>query len=203
VSRIRYSLVLPPRVAPFRLTASRLGGHYRPMRSTGLRAAVVPFLLVCAGSTSAPATRGAPPVVKIAPAPPGAQTYRCTGSRFNLFGNSNGQATQNNAKAPTFATKGKSYCVVSLATYHWNGGQGAAPGSIGLTVVSGLGRKGQTLGPLAAVGSAGQGGAADVNWTADAGQPIVINGTYDARTPIRAPGRGTPRRAAAGSAPSP
>jgi hypothetical protein len=148
------------------------------MRSTGLRAAVVPFLLLCAGSTAALATRGAPPIVKIAPAPPGAQTYRCTGSRFNLFGNSNGQATQNNAKPPTFTTKGKTYCVVSLATYHWNGGQGAAPGSIGLTVISGLGSKGQTLGPLAATGSPGQGGAADVNWTADAGQPIVINGTY-------------------------
>jgi len=139
---------------------------------------LVALLLLCAGSTAALATRGAPPVVKIAPAPPGAQTYRCTGSRFNLFGNSNGQAVQNGGKAPSFSTKGKTYCVVSLATYHWNGGNGQAPGSIGLTVVSGLGGAGQTLGPLAAVGSAGQGGTANVNWTADAGQPLVIDGTY-------------------------
>ncbi|HTZ06180.1 MAG TPA: hypothetical protein VMB53_10525, partial [Gaiellaceae bacterium] len=108
-----------------------------------MRVTAVALLLLCAGSTAALATRGAPPVVRIAPAPPGAQTFRCTGSRFNLFGNSNGQPVRNGGKAPTFSTKGKTYCVVSLATYHWNGGNGQAPGSIGLTVVSGLGGAGQ------------------------------------------------------------
>jgi len=78
----------------------------------------------------------------------------------------------------TFSTGKKTYCVSSIATYHWNSGNGATAGSIGLKVVSGLGGKGNVLGPLAATGSAGQGGAPDVNWTATASQPVVIDGSY-------------------------
>jgi hypothetical protein len=135
--------------------------------------AVIAALLLVAGS----ATSGPPPP-RIAPAVPGLQTYTCVGKQLRLFDNSNRQGTQNGGKPPAFTTRGKTYCVAAVATYHWNGGHGAAPGTIGLRVVSGLGGKGNVLGPLAATGSAGQGGAANANWTANAGQPIVIDGSY-------------------------
>jgi hypothetical protein len=120
----------------------------------------------------------APPPSRIAPGIPGAQSYRCSGSPTTLFDDSNAQGVQNGGKPASFTTKGKTYCLASLTTYHWNDGKGAAPGSIGLKVLSGLGGAGNTLGPLAAVGSAGQGGVANVNWTAAAAQPVVLNGRY-------------------------
>ena len=128
-------------------------------------------------STGAPAT-GAGPPSRIAPGVPGKPTYRCGGAQTTLFDNSNTGGVLNGGKPPAFSTRGKTYCLVSLGTYHWNSGQGMLPGSIGLKVVSGLGGRGNTLGPLAATASAGQGGALNVNWSATAGQPIVINGTY-------------------------
>jgi hypothetical protein len=127
---------------------------------------------------AASATVAAPPPGRIAPGVPGKPTYRCGGSQITLFDNSNTGGVLNGGTAPTFSTKGKAYCLSSLGTYHWNNAQGAAPGTIGLRVVLGLGGRGNLLGPLAATGSPGQGGAPDVNWTAAAAQPIVLNGTY-------------------------
>ncbi len=128
-------------------------------------------------STAAFARSSAPPS-RIAPGLPGSTTYRCVGGQIKLFDNSNGQGVQNGGKPPTFSTNGRTYCLNSVTTYHWNTGQGASPGTIGLKVVSGLGGAGNILGPLAATGSAGQGGAANVNWSVTAAQPIVINGSY-------------------------
>jgi PKD repeat protein len=104
------------------------------------------------------------------PPPP---AYKCSGTQIKLFDNSNGGGVLNGGKPPGFNTNGKAYCVVSITTYHWNNGQGKAPGTIGLTGSS-------TVGPFAAKGSAGQGGAPNVNWTATApaGKPAVIDGTY-------------------------
>jgi hypothetical protein len=133
--------------------------------------------LLCAGSTAAFATRATTPP-RLAPAVPGATSYRCTGAQLKLFDNSNGQGIMNGASAPTFSTKGHAYCLSQIATYHWNNGTGATPGTIGLTVVSGLGGAGNVLGPLAATGSSGQGGAQNVNWTASAATPIVLDGSY-------------------------
>jgi PKD repeat protein len=90
-----------------------------------------------------------------------------------LFDNSNGGGVLNGGKAPSFDTKGKAYCVTSIVTYHWNSGLGKTPGTIGLTGTS-------KVGPFKAVGSAGQGGARNVNWTATVATttPVVIDGTY-------------------------
>ena len=131
-------------------------------------------LLVAASASAALATGRS----KIAPGIPGATTYSCTGAQVKLFDNSNGGGVQNGGKPAVFTTKKRTYCLASITTYHWNNGQGATPGTIGLKVVAGLGGAGNTLGPLAATGSAGQGGAPNVNWTATAGQPIVLDGSY-------------------------
>jgi PKD repeat protein len=100
-------------------------------------------------------------------------SYSCTGSQIKLFDNSNGGGVLNAAKPPSFSTKGRAYCLVSLTTYHWNNGQGKAPGTIGLTGSS-------TAGPFKATGSAGQGGVPNVNWTVNVptAKPVVINGSY-------------------------
>ncbi|HSX22238.1 MAG TPA: PKD domain-containing protein, partial [Gaiellaceae bacterium] len=118
-------------------------------------------------------TGGAGACLKAAPPPPPAK-YRCTGNQIKLFDNSNGNGVLNGAKPPSFSTKGKSYCVTQIDTYHWNNGKGATPGWLGL--------KGPTtVGPARATGSAGQGGAKNVNWTLNISQskPAVINGTYE------------------------
>ena len=114
-------------------------------------------------------TGGAAACFKSAPPP----KATCTGQQFKLFDNSNGFGVQNGGKPPTFSTKGKSYCVVSITTYHWNNGKGQTPGWLGLTGSS-------TVGPSRASGSAGQGGAPNVNWTLNIPQskPAIINGTY-------------------------
>jgi hypothetical protein len=153
----------------------RLTGQRRRLLRLVLTAAVLAGAVLAAGSATA---RVVGPPSKLAPAIPGTQSYRCTGSAVKLFDNSNGQGVQNGGKPAAFTTKGKTYCLASLTTYHWNNGQGMAPGTIGLTVLSGFGGAGNTLGPLAAGGSAGQGGVANANWTATAALPVVLNGTY-------------------------
>jgi hypothetical protein len=50
--------------------------------------------------------------------------------------------------------------VTAITTYHWNDGQGAEPGYIGLVDANGL-----VYGPWAADGSPGQGGVRDAYWT--------------------------------------
>jgi hypothetical protein len=112
-----------------------------------------------------------------APPKPVPAAYRCTGSKLKLFDNSNIGGVLNGGTPPSFSTKGKAYCLVQLVTYHWNGAQGATPGTIGLGGATGV------LGPWKARGSAGQGGAPNVNWTATVptARPTVINGTYTCR----------------------
>ena len=107
--------------------------------------------------------------------------YKCTGGQVTLLNNSNVFGVQNGGTPPSFNTNGLPYCVRQLITYHWNNGQGKAPGTIGLGVLSGLGGAGKMLGPFTATGSSGQGAAPNVNWTASipaSGKPVVINGTY-------------------------
>jgi hypothetical protein len=72
----------------------------------------------------------------ITPAP-SAQTaaaagYKCVGNQITLFDNSNTSLVANGGSPPTFSTNGKAYCLVSVSTYHWNGGKGATPGRIGI-----------------------------------------------------------------------
>ncbi|MFI5034797.1 MAG: PKD domain-containing protein [Acidimicrobiales bacterium] len=102
-------------------------------------------------------------------------SYQCQGNTLKLFDNSNGGGVLGGGHSPSFTTKGLPYCVVQLITYHWNNGHGSKPGMIGLS--SG----GSSVGTWRASGSSGQGGAPNVNWTANVPttpRPVVINGTY-------------------------
>jgi hypothetical protein len=115
----------------------------------------------------------------------GQSSYRCTGSPLTLFNNGNIAAVQNGGTPPSFSTNGGDYCLVSVATYHWNNAKGTtAPGTVSLGVVQGLGGAGKTLGPWQASGSPGQGGVPNAYWTATlptTGTPVVLNGTYTCR----------------------
>jgi PKD repeat protein len=103
-------------------------------------------------------------------------TYKCQGASTKLFDNSNGGAVLGGGKSPSYTTKGVSYCVMQIITYHWNNGQGKTPGTIGLDGING-----SKIGTWTATGSSGQGGAKNVNWTAavsTASKPVVINGLF-------------------------
>jgi hypothetical protein len=75
----------------------------------------------------------------------------CGGPQVKLLDTSNTGGVLNGGKPPSFSTKGKSYCLLSITTYHWNYGKGAAPGTIGLTGTT-------TVAPAKARGSSGQAG---------------------------------------------
>ncbi len=103
-------------------------------------------------------------------------TVTCQGPTIKLMDNSNGGGVLGGGKQPSFMTKGISYCLMQLVTYHWNNGQGAKPGTIGLNGAAGV-----KVGPWAASGSAGSNNAQNVNWTANVStptKPVVINGVY-------------------------
>ncbi|HZQ81621.1 MAG TPA: hypothetical protein VFB25_06565 [Gaiellaceae bacterium] len=109
------------------------------------------------------------------------QAAACTGKQVTLLNNTNGDFVGNGGGAPTFSTKGKPYCVTYIQTYHWNGGNGQAPGTLGLRRVVGVAGYAKKVGPFQAQASAGQGNAPNVNWYVNS-PPIPpdteINGTY-------------------------
>ena len=100
--------------------------------------------------------------------------YTCVTPQ-TLFSNWNGGGVVSGGSQPQFDTKGVTYCLKEIATYHWNGGGGAVPGTLGLRDPSG-----KVLGPWKATASAGQGNAPNVNWTYDASKtsPVILNGIY-------------------------
>ncbi|HEX7626668.1 MAG TPA: PKD domain-containing protein [Gaiellaceae bacterium] len=108
---------------------------------------------------------------KPAPAPAG---YKCTGPQVKLLDTTNGGGVLNGARQPSFITRGKPYCLVSITTYHWNNGLGKLPGTLGLSGPSG------NVGPFKAKSSSGQNGAPNVNWFVNlsTAKPVVINGVY-------------------------
>jgi PKD repeat protein len=97
----------------------------------------------------------------------------CSGTPVKVFDNSNKGGVANGGKAPTFSTNGKSYCLASIVTYHWNNGRGKTPGTVGLTSST-------MTASATAMGSLGQSGARNVNWTGTFAnpKPVIINGTY-------------------------
>lgn len=105
----------------------------------------------------------------------------CMGGPFQLFDNSNGGAVGNGGTQPSFTTGGHECCLVQIVTYHWNSGQGATAGKLGMVSVSG-----GLLGPWPATGSDGQAtqqypdGVPNANWTATppGPQPTLIDGSY-------------------------
>lgn len=121
---------------------------------------------------------GGPTCAQLKPLPPKftPTAMKCQSPMTKLFDNSNGGGVLGGGKPPNFLTKGVSYCVMQLITYHWNNGLGKTPGTIGL-----VGANGSKVGTWAAKGSSGQGGAKNVNWTATVSttsKPVVINGGY-------------------------
>lgn len=101
---------------------------------------------------------------------------KCQGPTIKILDNSNGGGVLGGGRPPSFMTKGVRYCLMQIVTYHWNNGEGAKPGTLGLN-----GLFGAKLGPWPATGSSGQGNAADVNWTANLStlaKPVVIRGVY-------------------------
>jgi PKD repeat protein len=110
----------------------------------------------------------------VASAPAAQRATPCPGTAVKVFDNTNGGGVTGGGKPPTFDTKGRSYCLTQVVTYHWNGGRGKTPGSVGLT--------GATMAATAtARGSAGQGGAPNVNWTGTFvdPKPVYIDGSYE------------------------
>jgi len=104
-------------------------------------------------------------------------------NRVAVFDNWGGGTVENGATAPTFSTGGKAYCVVMFQTYHWNGGNGAPPGTLALKRVGGgTADVPAELGPYKASASSGQDNASNVNWYVYAqppgSAPQVIDGTY-------------------------
>jgi hypothetical protein len=110
-------------------------------------------------------------------------SYTCSGSQRKIFDNWNGDPVAGNGTPPSFSTGGKVYCVVAMATYHWNGGKGAPEGTIGL---ESAGSSARTLGPWQAHDDGY--GSPNVNWVATpaSGQPVVINGDYSCSDSDRA-----------------
>jgi hypothetical protein len=116
---------------------------------------------------------------------------RCKDPELVIFDNMNTDAVLNGGQAPSFDTttfgtssgtsiKSRRYCLIRIETYHWNNSKGTPPGKVGLTDANG---QQVPPGPWQATGSAGQGGAPNVNWSAPATNPtpggaVLIHGEY-------------------------
>jgi len=98
-----------------------------------------------------------------------------TAAAADLFNNWNTDGVSSGPTAPTTFTLGSPAHVTELATYHWNNGRGL-PASPAVTIAL-RGTGGTTFGPFPAVGSPGQGGVPNANWTATASFDLPA-GTY-------------------------
>ena len=109
-----------------------------------------------------------------------AAAYHCSGKQITLFDNTNGTGVNDGGAPPSFSTMGKAYCLTYIQTYHWNGGAGAPPGTLGLKRTGGAGTLPAVVGPFAAKASSGQNNAPNVNWYVYVAQspPTVIEGNY-------------------------
>lgn len=106
--------------------------------------------------------------------------YVCHGTQLTLFDNVNADAVSNGGSRPTFSTHGNAYCLMYVQTYHWNNGAGSTPGTIGLVRLSGPGAIPSYVASLPAKTSAGENGAANVNWFASVPitKPVILDGEY-------------------------
>jgi len=106
--------------------------------------------------------------------------YACGSETVQIFGNFNTEAVGNGGAPPSFTTDGP-FCLTEIETYHWNGGTGATPGTLGLTGTEVAPGFVTTAGPFSATGASGQTNAPYVDWVADVRtepSPVVIDGTY-------------------------
>ena len=136
----------------------------------GVLLTLIVVAVAVSGRGKAPNAPAARPVVTPTPTP---TVYRCVGDPVLVFDNWNGGAVVNGGSPPTFNTNGRTYCLASIATLHWNARNGKVPGTIGLVTSTG------PAGPWPAIGTAGDGGAANVNWIALAtGPTVIISGSF-------------------------
>jgi hypothetical protein len=111
------------------------------------------------------------------PCPAGATPAGSLQGCIDFFNNYNTQAVNNGAPRPAFTIKPTDPSLLCrLETYHWNNGQGKAPGAIGLLNKT----TGVQYGPYPAVGKPGQGGVQNVNWEHDLTPRIELKpGDYE------------------------
>ena len=100
------------------------------------------------------------------------QPSNATAPEIDLFNNFNTGGVVNGPRSATRFTLDRPATISTLVTYHWNNGRGAVPGAISLRD-----QNGKIYGPFTAIGSSGQGGAANVDWTARANVTVPA-GTY-------------------------
>ena len=87
----------------------------------------------------------------------------------------NTSAVVNGPQNQTIVTLSQPALVTTFATYHWNNGQGAIPGTIKLTALTaGLTPTGQFYGPYGMGTQSGQTGIADVAWVGSIGGQGVL-----------------------------
>jgi hypothetical protein len=80
---------------------------------------------------------------------------------IEIFSIENIAAVSSSPIARSVFTTGQEWRITSITTYHWNNGNGAAPGMISLSESGGT-----TYGPWPTTGRAGQGGAPNAYWDA-------------------------------------
>lgn len=115
---------------------------------------------------------GALPPASPAPATTQPQPQNATAADTDLFNNFNTGGVVNGPRTATRFTLDRPATITTLVTYHWNNGRGAVPGTISLRD-----QNGKIYGPFTAIGSSGQGGTANVDWTARANVTVPA-GTY-------------------------
>lgn len=89
-----------------------------------------------------------------------------------VFDNGNISGVSNQPTIPTTFTISESLVIYSIQNYHWNGGQGEMPGTIGLKASDGT-----EYGPWQTEGTPGQGGVPNAYWTCYPAAKIPA-GTY-------------------------
>jgi hypothetical protein len=94
------------------------------------------------------------------------------GQVHTVFSIASIQGVFNDPTAPSVFTLTQTTHISSITDYHWNDGQGATPGTIGLRSADG-----KLYGPWPATGSNGQGGVPNAYWTATPDVSIPA-GTY-------------------------
>ena len=143
----------------------------RPAGTDGTRDASIPIAQLCATFPDDPrcattTTTTAPRATTTTTAGSSGQAPTTLLQVTSIAGVSNGP-TQ-----PSVFTMNGPTKIASIVDYHWNSGQGATPGTIGLRSSDG-----KLYGPWPTTGSPGQGGVPNAFWTA-APNEVLPAGTY-------------------------
>jgi hypothetical protein len=94
---------------------------------------------------------------------------------YTNYPSTTSQPMQNGGVPPTFTLQNDG-CITEILTYHWNNGQGAAPGTIWLLSTTGV-----AYGPFQAVGVTGQDDVPNAIWVINVrlGLPAASYWVYD------------------------